>query len=218
VGVSSAAELSNLIVVCGHAIYVAEDFEHPEADESWCLAPFQKGEPRFYIEHIRTGVELAAADPRALLVFSGGMTRKEAGRKSEAAGYLRVAEHFGFFGHADVARRATIEEYARDSFENLRFSIARFRERAAKEPEQVSAVSWRFKSERFDLHREALGWPRDRFRFVGPNDPPDLERAMRGERAAIELYASGADGEAALARKRRERDPFARPIPYDASS
>ena len=90
--------MEHLILVAGHAVYVAPDFARPEADESWLLQDFQRGEPPFYIEHIRRGVELTAADAGALLMFSGGQTRREAGPRSEAESYWRLAEHFGWFG------------------------------------------------------------------------------------------------------------------------
>ncbi len=48
-------------------------------DSSWLLLDYQRGEPPFYIEHVRAGVEAAAADADALLILSGGMTRREAG-------------------------------------------------------------------------------------------------------------------------------------------
>ena len=44
--------------------------------------------------HIRRGVEVAAKDPSAVLVFSGGQTRPDAGPRSEGVSYFRVAEHF----------------------------------------------------------------------------------------------------------------------------
>ena len=67
----------------------------------------------------------------ALLVFSGGQTRREAGPRSEADGYLALARAFGWWGWVEVAERATDEAFARDSFENLLFGLCRFKERAA---------------------------------------------------------------------------------------
>lgn len=86
--------LEHLIVVACHAVYVSEDFTDPLSDLSWFLQDFQKGEPPFYVEHIRKGVELADNDKKALLVFSGGQTRYEAGPRSEAQSYWMIANHF----------------------------------------------------------------------------------------------------------------------------
>jgi hypothetical protein len=43
-------ELTTLILVAGHAVYVADNFEEPSSDDNWFLQSFQKGEPPFYIE------------------------------------------------------------------------------------------------------------------------------------------------------------------------
>jgi hypothetical protein len=71
-------QLKTLVLVAGHAVYVAPDFAEPQRDESWLLQPFQRGEPPFYLEHIKKGIELAAHDASAMLVLSGG-PRAEAG-------------------------------------------------------------------------------------------------------------------------------------------
>ena len=74
-------KLDTLILVAGHAIYVASDFSNPSRDDSWLLQPFQKGEPPSFIQHIEAGVSLAAMDQSSLLVFSGGQTRVDAGAR-----------------------------------------------------------------------------------------------------------------------------------------
>jgi hypothetical protein len=209
-------DLDRLILVAGHAVYTAEDFSRPGADESWRLEPFQKGEPPFYIEHIRRGVELAAAEPRALLVFSGGQSRADAGPKSEAQSYWTLADHYRWSGAAKVRERATTEEFARDSFENLLFGICRFRECAGRDPETVTVVSWEFKRERFDLHRETLGLPPGRFVFVGANNPTDLKSAVRGEASALALFRADPWGDGPeLSAKRDRRNPFRRRHAYE---
>lgn len=205
-----------LVLVAGHAVYTAEDFSRPEADESWCLQPFQKGEPPYYIEHIRCGVELAAARPEALLVFSGGQTRLEAGPKSEAQGYWNLADHFRWWGHDGVTARATTEEFARDSLENLVFGICRFRECTGNTPTAVTVVSWAFKQARFDLHRATIGFPAEHFHFVGANNPQDLDAAVAGEeRFALAHFREDPWGVGpVLGKKREERNPFRRQHGY----
>jgi hypothetical protein len=210
--------LEHLVLVAGHAVYVAKDFDHPERDERWLLQPFQHGEPPHYIEHIRTGVALAAADERALLVFSGGQTRREAGPRSEGQSYWDLAQHFAWWSHGAVRARATVEEFARDSFENLLFGICRFREVTGGYPHRVSVVSWAFKARRFQLHCEALRFPDARFHFHGVNQPADLSTALRGEDTTIaafrkDPYGAGLD----LSAKRAQRNPFEREPIYPAS-
>ncbi len=202
------AALTDLVVVAGHAVYLGRDAGDAHNDGQWLLQPFQKGEPRFYVDHVRAGVGLAAAASAALLVFSGGQTRREAGPRSEADGYLALAGQFGWWGRLEVAERAATEAFARDSFENLLFGLCRFKECVGRYPDTVTIVSWGFKATRFGLHREAIRWPASRFTFVGIGEPADLEGARAGESTTIEAfrrdpYGTGAD----LGGKRAERNP-----------
>lgn len=208
--------LENLILVAGHAVYVGRDFQHPEDDQNWTLQAFQKGEPRFYIEHIRAGVNLAAEDSRSLLVFSGGQTRREAGPRTEAQSYWGLAEHFRWWSLLGVSERVTTEEFARDSFENVLFGVCRFKESTGRYPERVRVVSWAFKQARFDLHREALRFPESRFSFYGANQPDDLVGAQKGESKAIASFRNDpyGTGEEDLGKKRANRNPFNRWPPY----
>src|SRR5262249_54733096 len=76
--------------------------------------------------------------------------------------------------------------------------------------------------ERFDLHRLALKWPRERFSYVGVNNPPEgpgLEGALAGEKSKlaavrIDLYLQGIEWRS----QREMRDPFQRRHPYKESA
>jgi hypothetical protein len=209
--------VKNLIVVAGHAIL--RDLKHVGEDAGWFLLDFQKGEPKRYIGHIELAVREAAADPESLLIFSGGPTRIEAGPRTESLSYWLVAEHYKWFGHPEVNERAYLEDFARDSFENLLFGICRFKEITGELPEIVTVVSWEFKRARFaDLHREAMGWPREQFRYVGANDPEAIEQALRAEEKAREKYLAdpySLGDEFRL--KKDQRNPFRRQNGYAIS-
>lgn len=70
------------------------------------------------------------------------------------------------------------QEHARDSFENLLFSVCRFREVTGHYPRQITVASFEFKHARFaDLHLKALQWPRQNFRFLGT--PALSEQALQ---------------------------------------
>lgn len=210
--------LSNLVIVTGHAIYLGR-YGDPSDDRDWFLQDYERGEPSLLIEHIHTGVDIAGGDPAALIVFSGGQTRRAAGPRSEALGYWLVAEHFGWWGVAGVEPRTTTEEFATDSLQNFLFSLCRYREWTGSFPNHVTLVSWEFKQQRFEIIRRALGYPEHRFTFVGANDPPNPTEAARGEEAA--LAAMGADPYCAgdvLRGKRLQRNPFSRTPPYRMSS
>lgn len=212
-------QTKDLVLVTGHATFkagvrdVAPDVER---GDDWVLLPFQEGEVPFYLEHIRRGVELTAANRSALLVFSGGRTRPEAGEWSEASTYRRIAEARNWWGAERVAQRTASEEYARDSFENLLFGLCRFQQVTGAYPRTVTLITWAFKRARYDLHRSMIRFPSDRFVFLGVNDPIDMESALEGDRRAHRLYLQdpyGTSGE--LADKRLQRNPFHQRHEYD---
>ena len=214
--------LTDLIIVPGHAVFTGTDFSRAQDADSWFLEEYQQRQgPQVvdsFVQHIRVGVREAAANSRAVLLFSGGATRESAGPLSEALSYYRVASASEFFGADDQLRaRMHTEEYARDSFENLLFSLCRFHELTGTWPRNVTVVGYAFKAERFqNYHRAAIDLPASRFNYVG-TALPNAEQAAAGEREVVQAwagdpYACGADS--VLAAKRHERDPFARGVPY----
>ncbi|PNG99958.1 hypothetical protein TSOC_014252 [Tetrabaena socialis] len=208
-----AATLKNLVLVAGHAVYTGVDYAEASKESSWFLEEYQKvkGEAQSFLDHIRLGIEEAAVDPEALLLFSGGQTRRAAGPRSEGLSYWVVAEAAEWFGHPEVRNRTFTEEHARDSFENLLFSLCRFYELAGHYPETITVVSYTLKEARFrTLHRDAVRWPLEYFRFVGTPVPPDAIGAKEGEARTVSSFAAdpyGCGGE--LLAKRLHRDPFA---------
>jgi hypothetical protein len=126
---------------------------------------------------------------------------------------------------SNIRARTITEEFATDSFQNLLFSICRFREVTGNYPSKITTVSFTFKRRRFEtLHAAALRWPADNFFYIGI-DPPlytgfDLSRASEGEleNAAkpfeTDPYGCNTD---LLQQKRKERNPFFRTPPYQIS-
>ncbi|URE30070.1 DUF218 domain [Musa troglodytarum] len=219
-GLYPLANLRNLVMVAGHSIYTSTTCGKVDSEDSWFLEPYQKnpGQAATFLAHIQEGVESAAKDKRSLLLFSGGETRKDAGPRSEAQSYWSVAESQGWFGQQDSVRgRALTEEHARDSFENLLFSVCRFRELTGTYPQNITVVSYDFKKERFaHLHRLAIGFPEGRFFYIGtPAAPGAQEAAEKGEAQVRAQFQEDPYGcLSSLHRKRLKRDPFHRLIPY----
>jgi hypothetical protein len=225
VGILSSENLTELIVVAGHAVFVGHDFD--DADEptdtaDWTLLPYQMRQLPAFIDHVRQGVKLAQQRPGALLLFSGGQTRGTAGPRSEAQSYWWLADAHGWFGEPNVRARAYTEEFARDSFENLLFSLCRYRELVGGYPQRLSVISLPFKRQRFEtLHRAALRWPAERFEFIGIETAGEHDEAETARVAAAELKNSlepfrgdpyGCKLGGVLSQKRASRDPTRRVV------
>ncbi|KAL0956222.1 hypothetical protein HGRIS_002378 [Hohenbuehelia grisea] len=218
--------LSHLVIVPGHSIWHGSDAASRLNEDDWVLEPYQKGGGRVaaFFEHITKGVEILHQDPKALLIFSGGQTRLSS-TTTEAESYMRLALKANLFklpAGAAHSPRATTEDFALDSFQNLLFSIARFHEYTGRYPENITVVGYEMKRERFTkLHRAALRWPIERFHYVGA-DPGGQEgvEAQQGERKNGFLpYTSDYYGcHSFLLAKRRQRNPFRRYHPYHTSA
>lgn len=223
-----ASEATHLVVVAGHSVlnFAADLTAAATNDASWHLLEYQRnsGLPEAITSHIQTGVKLAESDPRALLVFSGGETRRDVGPVSEGASYYATADALSMWGNNNYVRSRTItEEYATDSFQNLLFSICRFREVTNSYPARITVVSFSFKKHRFqDLHAKSILWPVNAFSFVGIDPPPstgfNLEKSSRGEQEnAVKLFETDPFGcfSEPLIEKRRARNPFFRSHNYE---
>ena len=215
-------------MVAGHSVTISGHLEDANRDEKdWFLLEYQKGKglPEAIIAHIQRGIEEADRDPNSLLVFSGGETRGATGPNTEAASYFNVADAMKLWppSPSTVRARTAAEEFATDSFQNFLFSICRFKEVTGAYPTQITVISFTFKGPRFQhMHRAALGWPEDKFTYIGV-DPPastgfDLQASTQGEmeNAAKPFEADpyGCHSEV-LQEKRIARNPFSRTPPYE---
>lgn len=97
---------------------------------------------------------------------------------------MRLARATGLLPSADMFARVTTEDAALDSFQNVLFSIARFREFTGAYPTRITIVGHDFKHRRFEqLHRLALRWPKIRFMYEGVplRSEADEREATAGE-------------------------------------
>ncbi|KAI0302759.1 hypothetical protein BC826DRAFT_1101604 [Russula brevipes] len=86
--------------------------------------------------------------------------------------------------------RVTIDGAALDSFQNVLFSIARFRELTGVYPTRITVVGQDFKRRRFErLHRLALRWLKLRFTYEGVPlaNEADEREAAAGEATLLWL-------------------------------
>lgn len=215
-------QLNHLVLVAGHAIWAGCDVNGRDNDQNWILEDYQRGgSVRTFYKHIQRGLQIATADPHALLIFSGGQTRPSS-LQTEAESYFSLAvasglelpvipgslssatvadEKVGNLAHANAAiatkhglhdARMTTENFALDSFENLLFSIARFREYTGFYPERITVVGYGFKRARFEeLHAKAIRWNTKSFVRSGArafqyegidDDSDDLKQQYDGEK------------------------------------
>ncbi|PFH52063.1 hypothetical protein AMATHDRAFT_74551 [Amanita thiersii Skay4041] len=215
--------LSHLIIVPCHAVWVGMDPNLRLSEDQWLLEPYQMGSGRLaaFFAHISKGVELAVRDKHALLIFSGGQTKK-ASTTTEAESYLRLALSSNIASTLAVPGdghiRATTENYALDSYQNLLFSIARFYEYTGHFPDGITLIGYEFKRQRFEeLHRAAIRWPIDRFHYIGVDgEIKDHFIAHQGEfeNGYIPYLKDLYGCHSFLASKRRRRNPHLRFPPY----
>ena len=96
-----------------------------------------------------------------------GETRPNAGPRSESFSYWNIAQllleqdtTISTELKSSMSERMITEEYAKDSHENLLFSICRFSEMTGNYPNQITVVGFEFKRKRFeDIHRHSIGYP-----------------------------------------------------------
>ena len=230
--------LRHLVLVAGHAVLTSLDYHNLSDTSQWALQSFQQHSLSTFIAHIQRGVDIAAADPSALLLFSGGETRPAAGPRSEAQSYWMVAELSNWWQHSlddtaadtagggvqwSVRSRTSTEEFARDSYENLLFSICRFHELTQTYPEAVTVVGFSFKRDRFmELHAPAIHYPLSQLTYVGldPTSHHNHSELLEGEMAnsygpfTIDPYGCFPP----LSTKRLQRNPLRRSHGYGHST
>lgn len=208
------AQCTELVIVCCHATYVGDGSDTSSTE--WVLQEFQRPDPRTgkpsehetYILHILAGALMAERRPQAMLMFSGGMTGHS--NFTEAEGYEKVFHRLG--SRWESFHRYELENWATDSYQNLLFSILRFRQVSGRYPESVTVVTHAFKTDRFlELHAPAIKWPADRIRVQGINPPftlLELQDTEEGEaERAFQLFVNDPYGvQPSLANKRRARN------------
>jgi hypothetical protein len=127
-----------------------------------------------YVDHVY---------PFSYLLARGSGHTRGISTTSEGESYARLAMESNVFHTGFLPfKRATTEEHALDSYQNLLFSIARFHEMTGSYPENITVIGFEMKRRRFEqLHIRALRWPKDRFTYVGIDEEGDTTPQYKGE-------------------------------------
>lgn len=146
-----------------------------ESRQEWKLAPFQlQGQDHLcFKEHILTSIDKLENNEAAILVLSGGQTKRDSGPISESYSYFQLARQL-LIGKEHLLERIVLEEFARDSFENVLFLICRFFEFCGIHPKRMTIVGFEFKRERFvTFHSsKALQFPEENMHYIGNSPNP----------------------------------------------
>ncbi|KAG0141767.1 hypothetical protein CROQUDRAFT_663395 [Cronartium quercuum f. sp. fusiforme G11] len=215
--------MKTLIILPGHAIFVGTDPENPT---HWILEPYQDpiSSIKTFLNQIKKAASLVLKLNDSLLIYSGGQTRKRSKETTEANSYSKIAHLLNLYNETNIDepfKRFTTEEFALDSWTNLLFSVARFKEYTGNYPISIKIIGHDYKSKRFvDIHRKALRWPKENFEYIGikTNTVEDLDllnSLYKGEKKVYDnflLDTYGCKGNLIL--KRKFRNPFRRFHPY----
>ncbi|TID29471.1 hypothetical protein CANINC_001951 [Pichia inconspicua] len=190
-------QIENLIILPCHSVYAPElnreisdlsnndRFSKVLDANNWLMASFQKEseDQVSFVKHIEMSLlELHENIGDSVLVVTGGYTKPEI-EKSESAGYIEVAKSVEFLKNPyfRIGTNILIEEYARDSYENVLYSICTFYKKFNKFPKKITVVGYGFKKERFvDSHLATLGYKDEsgehvKYVSVGPFYPDKPE-------------------------------------------
>ncbi|ODV61377.1 uncharacterized protein ASCRUDRAFT_34395 [Ascoidea rubescens DSM 1968] len=163
------SQISRLIILPCHAIY--KGFGAGDSHVDWYMEDFQKqsNDNEVWLLQIERALDLLQASKGSILIISGGKTKKNIGPISEAFSYFNlIAQNNLLQNNENLINRILVEEYARDSFENLLFSIARFNEATNSYPSKITIIGYDFKKRRFlDNHVKALRFPIENVNYIG---------------------------------------------------
>ncbi|GME68044.1 unnamed protein product [[Candida] boidinii] len=191
--------IDTLVILPCHSIYkrvptndtisrkeLSQDEPGPGFDEKdWELAPFQyeAHDHLFFIKHIYASYEyLLQHKANSVLVLSGGYTKDSQKELSESLSYLNVAKMRGLipldYENTFENGKLLLEDRARDSYENVVFSLIKFRELIDKYPKKIVIVGLEFKRFRFiEQHLKVLQFPVTDIEYIGigPEYPENIE-------------------------------------------
>lgn len=166
--------IQNLIILPCHAIFAPElnnkitnhDYDDKFAigkdASNWIMEPFQleSDDHLSFFKHLELSLAELENIANSVLVISGGYT-KSLIEKSESSSYLDLAEAVGLTKNPyfKIGTNILLEEYARDSYENVLYGICTFYKKFKRFPAKITIIGFGFKRERFlSSHLTTLGY------------------------------------------------------------
>lgn len=211
---------SNLIILPCHSVYTNQNNDESDtnaglASDDWILASFQTeaNDHLSFVDHIeRSKTLLHKRGDDAILVLSGGYTKKEI-ELSESRSYFNLGLQRGWFDETMLGKSVYLEELARDSYENVLFSLVRFYQAYGKFPKLITIVGFGFKESRFvDLHLKTLGYLGEQVEYIGigPDFPEkeSYESVSEYKRNEAEYFTKLAKSEKKFAYDLFKQNPF----------
>ena len=209
--------MTEICLVPGHACLRGDN---PLDEKDWILEPFQQDGGHHlgcFVAHIRVGLAWLETNPDGRLIFTGGLTRPGATR-SEAESYLLAAQKLGLISDRSLLHRIVLDEFARDSMENVLYGVAAAFAAVRTRITRVVAVGFEFKRSRFLDHFSAIQLgPGTSYDYFGINNPlePQLSKAIVGEANTRKAFASKSpEAKISLQAKREARTFGDRRVPY----
>lgn len=227
--------MSHLVILPCHSVWRPTlPHSRGESRDEWELVDFQiEGYDHYcFIDHIHTSFNILRQNQNAHLIISGGQTKIKAGPLSEAQSYYNLSQRL-VDDAKELSLRVHVEEFARDSFENVIFLLCKFYEVHKQYPSHLTIVGFEFKRGRFlENHlKQALNWKLpENITYIGnaPNPKDLLEKEQEAyfqdlyaseKRFAVDLFEQdwyGCKGKLLL--KKQSRNPFGQKHNYHESN
>lgn len=167
--------LDHLVIVPCHGIW--QGGVNGDDRNEWVLAPFQiEGEDHLcFKQHLLQAFDITKSQSNSLMIISGGKTKADT-PLSEAHSYYQLLVNI--VGKNETLARVKLEEYAKDSFENVLFLFCRFFEVAGRYPDKVTIVGFEFKRYRFLMNhlQYAMNFPLTKAVYIGNSPTPSEAR------------------------------------------
>lgn len=172
--------VNHLIILPCHGIYKGSGSGTLHFD--WFMEEFQKqsDDNKTWLLQIEKALDLLQSNENSILIISGGKTKENIGPISESFSYFNLMLQNNLVPHNNnnnnnnnLVDRIILEEYARDSFENLLFSIARFNEVTNIYPAKITIIGYDFKKRRFlENHVKTIKYPLENVNYIGIDPDP----------------------------------------------